>query len=211
MEKHLCPLCKGNSVFKYHHWGRDYFQCGNCFSLFMGKAFFSTQKRERERYLEHNNDVHDERYQRFVKPITSAVQNDFSSINTGLDFGGGTGPVITKVLTDKGFDIVDYDPFFNYRPELLEQQYDYIACCEVMEHFFDPYKEFMLLRKLLKPGGKLYCMTKLYRHSIYFKGWKYKDDDTHVFFYHRKALEFIRKEVGFISLSVHKQLIIFEG
>jgi SAM-dependent methyltransferase len=179
--------------------------------LFVEDNALPSQHEERERYLEHNNDVNDVRYQRFVKPITSAVQNDFSSSSAGLDFGGGTGPVITKILTDKGFNIEDYDPFFNYRPELLEKKYDYIACCEVMEHFFKPLEEFILLRKLLKPGGKLYCMTSLYRHGIYFKGWKYKDDPTHVFFYHRKALEYIQHEVGFTSLSVHKKLIIFEG
>lgn len=211
MENHLCPLCKGNSTFKYHYWERDYFQCKDCFSLFMGKTFYPSQKRERERYLEHNNDVHDVRYQNFVSPITAAVENDFSPKDSGLDFGGGTGPVITKVLTDKGYNIIDYDPFFNYRPELLDKTYDYIACCEVMEHFFDPLDEFRLLRKLLKPGGKLYCMTKLYRLNINFKGWKYKDDPTHVFFYHRKALETIREKAGFKSLSVHKKLIIFEG
>ena len=207
----MCPLCSSNSVYKYNFRNRDYYQCTNCFSLFMGGQFLPSNNVERERYLEHNNDVYDVRYQQFVKPITSAVQNDFSTNDSGLDFGGGTGPVITKVLTDKGFNIKDYDPFFNYRPELLDEAYDYIACCEVMEHFFDPLKEFRLLRKLLKRGGKLYCMTSLYRPSTDFKGWKYKDDPTHVFFYHRKALEFIREKAGFSSLVVQDKLIVFKG
>lgn len=211
MEKHFCPLCQGNSILKYKFRGNSYFECVNCFSLFLECSALPSNYEERERYLKHNNDVHDVRYQQFVEPITFAVQNDFSTNDKGLDFGGGTGPVITKMLTDKGFDIEDYDPYFNYRPELLYQQYDYIACCEVMEHFFYPSKEFMLLRKLLKPGGKLYCMTSLYDPSVNFKGWKYKDDSTHVFFYHRKALEFIGEAFGFSSLLVQNKLIIFEG
>ncbi|MDA3817128.1 MAG: hypothetical protein PF486_07110, partial [Prolixibacteraceae bacterium] len=102
----------------------------------MEKAFYPTQIRERERYIEHNNDVNDVRYQNFVSPITGAVQNDFSPVDSGLDFGGGTGPVITNFINDNGYNIIDYDPYFNDRPELLEKTYDYIACCEVMEHFF---------------------------------------------------------------------------
>ncbi|MDA3879287.1 MAG: class I SAM-dependent methyltransferase [Prolixibacteraceae bacterium] len=209
MAQPKCPLCKANSNQKYHYRKTDYYQCTNCQSLFVGREFLPSKNDERERYLQHNNDVNDINYQKFVSPISNTILNNYTPSDTGLDFGAGTGPVIAKILKDNNFNIKTYDPFFEFRPELLEEKYNYIVCCEVMEHFFNPDDEFALLRKLLKPGGKLYCMTTLYHDSIEFKSWKYKDDNTHVFLYHRKALDWIRETFDFVSVSVHEKLIIF--
>jgi len=38
---------------------------------------------------------------------------DFNTNHKGLDFGAGTGPVISKVLKDKGYCIAQYDIFFS--------------------------------------------------------------------------------------------------
>jgi SAM-dependent methyltransferase len=164
---------------------------------------------EKARYLHHQNDVNDLGYQQFSSPITSSVLRDFSSEHIGLDFGAGTGPVISKLLTDNKFNISLYDPFFHNHPELLEETYDYIVCCEVMEHFYSPAKEFALLKRLLKPGGKLYCMTELYHEGIDFKSWHYKSDPTHVFFYHQKSLEYIKEQFGFSAFSVEGRLVSY--
>lgn len=209
MKSTNCPLCQENATLKYSYRETDYYQCSHCKSLFVGSEYRPTWKEERARYLLHKNDVNDQGYQAFVSPISQMVLTDFTPKDTGLDFGAGTGPVIAKILSAHHFNIETYDPFFDNRPELLNNRYNYIVCCEVMEHFFDPHKEFSLLRKLLKPGGKLYCMTSLYHDQLEFKGWKYKDDPTHVFFYHRKALEWICSRLEFNSVSVHEKLIIF--
>lgn len=164
---------------------------------------------EKLRYEVHENNVEDKGYQNFVAPITSAVMKDFTQEDKGLDFGAGTGSAISKVLEDNGFNILKYDPYFHNYPQLLEQKYDYIACCEVMEHFYTPKNEFFLLHDLLKKNGKLYCMTHLYDDNIDFKAWYYKNDQTHVFFYHDKTIEWIRKEYGFTYVSINKRLITF--
>ena len=58
---------------------------------------FISAEAEKARYLTHNNDVEDERYQQFVSPITSAVMKQVQPLRTfGLDYGAGTGPVIAK-------------------------------------------------------------------------------------------------------------------
>jgi len=100
--------------------------------------------------MTHNNDVNDSGYHKFVSPIVNAVLNDFLPEHKGLDFGAGTGPVISKLLTDRNYQIKQYDPYFFNLPELLQKKYDYIVCCEVIEHFYDPDKEFQLLKSLLK-------------------------------------------------------------
>ncbi len=177
--------------------------------MFLEPELRPNPEEEKLRYLHHENDVNDLGYQKFSSPITSAVLRDFTPSDKGLDFGAGTGPVIAKLLTDKQFNISLYDPFFHPEAELLEQRYDYIVCCEVIEHFYSPSKEFALLKRLLKPGGKLYCMTDLYHEEVKFKSWYYKNDPTHVFFYHLQSLEHIKNKFEFSKLSIEGRLITY--
>ena len=134
---------------------------------------------------------------------------DFTQNAKGLDFGAGTGPVISKILKDNGFNIKLFDPFFHNYPFLLETKYNYIAACEVIEHFHHPKKEFALLKKLLLKNGKLYCQTNLYDESIDFHTWHYKSDNTHVFFYHNKTIHWIKDEFGFSEVVIKDRLITF--
>ena len=148
-------------------------------------------------------------YQKFVSPITSAILRDYSQNDKGLDFGAGTGPVVSKILNDNKYSINQYDPFFHNYPDLLEKKYNYIACCEVIEHLYHPKKEFLMLKNLLAQGGRLYIMTSLYDDSINFKTWNYKDDCTHVFIYQKETLLWIKEELGFSTLTIAGRLITF--
>lgn len=207
MMKIRCPLCSGNTDYFQTNITTEYFKCRTCRALFMNPEHYLNRHEEKERYLEHNNDVNDPRYQNFVSPIINCIRKNFTPENIGLDFGSGTGPVITKILKDHGYNISTYDPYFDNRPKLLEESYDYIACCEVMEHFHNPAEEFTLLRSMLNNNGKLICMTKLYDDSIDFTRWYYKDDPTHIFFYHAETLEWIKNRFKFSSLTIDKRLI----
>lgn len=168
---------------------------------------YPTWQEEKKVYETHNNDVHDIRYQNFVSPIVNAVKSSYNKNHKGLDFGAGTGPVITSLLEKEGYDIKLYDPFFHFYPENLCKKYDYIICCEVIEHFHNPYDEFRDLTNMLNAKGSLFCMTSLYDENIDFKNWNYKNDETHVFFYHKKALEWIKNEFGFSDLEIEGKLI----
>lgn len=188
---------------------QEFYHCKNCFGFFRPKHCYLSASEEKKRYELHNNDVNDERYQHFVSPITSAVLKECSPNDIGLDFGAGTGPVISKILTDNGYTISQYDPFFHNHPALLTKTYDYIVCCEVIEHFYDPHKEFGLLKRLLKPKGILYCMTHIYNPSIPFANWYYKKDPTHVFLYQKETFEWIKQRYDFSSISIDGRLIRF--
>jgi len=166
---------------------------------------------EMKRYLEHNNDINDIRYQNFVKPFIIAIINDFQKHHKGLDYGAGTGPVITKLLTDCSYNIKAYDPYFYDYPNYLKEKYDYIVCCEVIEHFYSPYYEFEKLKKMLKEKGKIYCKTELLRDNIDFEKWYYKNDLTHVFFYTEKSVHWIKKEFEFRDVIIDNRLIIFSN
>jgi len=212
---HTCPLCKTKADYfcSFGKKRRDYFKCKHCDAVFLHPNNYIDYNQEKERYETHNNDVTDKRYQNFVRPITEAVKQTFPLTANGLDYGCGTGPVASFVLESKGFKkITLYDPFFQPSEEHLTQRYDFIICCEVIEHFFSPKEEFLRLRNLLKPNGKLFCKTSILKtdcHETYFQDWWYKNDPTHVFFYTSKTLEYIRVQFGFKTLSIETDLITF--
>ena len=207
--KQNCPLCNNKSTLFYQQNDRIFFQCSTCNGLFLDQKLRLNSSKEILRYQLHNNDIEDIHYQKFVLPITTAIQKYFTKEDKGLDFGAGTGPVISKVLHDNKFQIAPYDPFFHKHPNLLKSTYNYIACCEVIEHFYNPKKEFSLLKKLLKPNGKLFCMTVLFDDTINFHDWYYKNDPTHVFIYHQKTIHWIKENIGFSKVTVDGRLISY--
>lgn len=204
-----CRLCRGETKLFFEKRNEKYYQCLRCFALFLNPANYLTKKEEKNRYLEHNNDVEDPGYQEFVEPIVSLVSQKFSQKSQGLDFGAGTGPVAARLLQQKGYAVQLYDPFFWNNPKALNRKYNFIICCEVIEHFHFPLKEFKLLKSLLKPGGSLICMTDLYSEEIDFKKWYYKDDPTHVFFYHQNTLTKIASLIKFSSMESKGRVVEF--
>lgn len=209
VNKNTCPLCSSQGSVFYDKKNLLYYQCNNCSGIFLDKKHWLNASDEKERYLEHNNNVEDKMYQKFVSPITLAILNEFTKYHSGLDFGAGTCPVISMVLRDKNYQIKEYDPFFHDFPELLKDSYDYIAICEVVEHFHNPYFEFGRLFKMLNKNGKIYCMTHLYDSTITFHNWYYMNDITHVFIYQKETMEWIKNEFGFSNLTIQGKHIIF--
>jgi len=208
--KKICPLCQTPSQFFYEDTQR-YHKCPKCHGIFVAEEQLPDEESEKERYELHDDDTEDAGYRKFVSPITSNILKDFSVTDKGLDFGAGTSQIITKVLQEAGYDIASYDPYFHNYPHLLEKKYDYIASCEVIEHFYQPKKEFALLRNMLKEGGKLYLMTDIYNESIDFASWYYKNDPTHVFLYTKETFEYISKEFGFSVEMIEKRLVVLRG
>jgi len=212
MKSHtICTLCGSQAKPFQVARERRYYQCSFCFSILLDPDDYISLQEEKERYEKHNNDVHDPRYQQFVSPIVESVLKCHTPNEQGLDYGAGTGPVISKLLRDQQYSIHTYDPFFDDNRERLNSTYDYIVCCEVVEHFHQPFREFQQLHQLLNPGGALYCMTQLYREDIDFQAWNYKDDETHVIFYHPRAVKWIAWQVGFVDPNFQDdKLVVFK-
>ena len=205
----LCSLCNSATrnfeVIKE----REYVQCINCKAILLSPESYLSPREEKSRYRLHNNDVNDPGYLSFVSPVIDKIRSDMPTDSTGLDFGCGTGPIIAAELEKTGYNIRLYDPYFQPNRTFLDQQYDFIICCEVMEHFQKPLEEFRLLRSLLKPGGKLYCKTAVWNDAINFNSWYYKDDLTHVIFYNRESLFWIRENLEFSSVDIYEELLVF--
>ena len=203
-----CPLCGSASKSFYIHGQREFLQCSLCLSVFLNPKDYLSEEAEEAHYKLHNNDPEDVRYQNFIRPIVDPILQDFKPHHKGLDFGSGTGSPIMKLLGDQSYDIVQYDLFFHNHPELLQQQYDYIACSETAEHFKQPYAEFKQLHSLLKPGGKLYIMTERFDPNREFGTWYYKTDPTHVFLYPIEAFEWIQQHFCFNTLVIENRVVV---
>lgn len=205
-----CPLCNSNSTVFCEKPKHLFYKCNVCEGIFRPAFTYLTPEDEKAHYELHNNDVNDVRYQNFVSPIVNAILQDFTPNDKGLDFGSGTGPVVSKMLRDQGFQMENYDLYFENKPELLTRKYDYISCCEVMEHFKQPLQEFQLLHSILLSNGKLYCKTEVFKNQKPFEDWYYKDDFTHVFIYQETTLHWIQKNLPFQKVLVYDKLIVFE-
>ena len=173
------------------------------------RQLFLSAKEEKERYLTHNNDVNDKNYQAFTSLITNEILTQFTPNHLGLDYGCGTGPVISSQLRKQDYNVNLYDPFFYPNKAYKNYTYDYIFSCEVFEHFYQPKKEISHLLSLLKPKGKLLIMTHLYHEQIDFSNWYYRNDPTHVFIYTKETMQFIAKEFQLKIEQVSERLTVF--
>lgn len=168
-----------------------YFVCHTCGAYVKDNKYYLTKEQEKARYKTHNNDLNDVGYQNFTAPITNAVLKNHKKEQLGLDYGCGTGPIISKQLKNNDFQVKLYDPFFKPNKEYIHYEYDYIFSCEVFEHFHHPKQEIEKLLQLLKPHGRLYIMTHIFNQQEDFKNWYYRNDPTHVFIYTEKTIEYI--------------------
>ena len=204
-----CPLCDSNASPLFIGPLGEYHRCEGCFGVFLLPQYHLTDEDEKRRYETHNNDVLDPGYQGFVQPLVDAVMDSFSREHKGLDFGCGEGPVISYLLKKEGYHVDLYDPYFHADGSIFEKRYDFIILSEVMEHFKQPAKEFKTLFSLLKPGGKIFCLTELLKDDIDFARWHYKNDETHVFFYHEMSIQYIARRFGDPTFEIDGRLIIF--
>lgn len=207
-----CLLCNNSQISIFYKDAlNQFYHCERCDGLSRNPDTFLNPTDEKARYLTHNNDVEDKGYQKFVEPLVKHVLRNFSPEDSiGLDYGAGTGPVISKLLVDKGYKINLYDPFFHPNTSVLNRTYDYIVCCEVIEHFFNPLEEFKKLKEFLNPNGLLICKTDLHYPGLNFAKWYYKNDPSHVFIYSKKTLAWIQKNLDFKSLEVNNRTLVFK-
>jgi len=210
MQKQYCSLCNSETKHFLTFRKKDYHKCSNCDAIFMLPEFFVSLETEKNRYELHSDGSDNPGYLSFIKPITDYVKNNFTTQDKGLDFGAGHSVVIADLLNRSSLNVKIFDPFFHNYQELLNDKYDYIIACEVVEHFHNPLKEFTLLYSMLNPNGKLIIMTDPLRETTIFSNWYYKNDETHVFFYSLKTFQFIKENFQFKELMINDRLIVLK-
>lgn len=205
----ICPLChhQGSSFYKdkEHH----FFLCNHCEGIFRNQNQFLNSPAEKRRYLNHRSDINDKGYYQFIKPIIEEVKKNLKTESLGLDFGCGHTPVLSRHLQKESYNMSEYDAIFFNDTSVLNRNYDFIVCCEVMEHFYKPHQMFQLLFDILMPGGLLICKTHPYTNSVDFTTWYYKNDPSHVFIYQHKTFQWIKENFLFENVKVDDRLITF--
>ena len=176
-----CPLCHGldSPVFhddniynsKRFNMGRIYYQCKQCELIFVDHSMLPNKDVEIKKYNEHTNNPQEIGYRNFLCHLLDPLSLRLTSGSEGLDFGSGPGPTISVIMKERGFNVCDYDPYFNNDATLLDKSYDFVTSTEVFEHFFNPKESLELVLSLIKKKGLLGVMTKLYNSSINFNDW----------------------------------------
>lgn len=192
-----CPLCGSREVRPFATLrAARYHRCGVCRLTFLDPPQRLDGDAERAHYGTHENSADDPRYRAFLNRLAAPLAERVPAGAEGLDFGSGPLPVLAMMMREQGFRMRAYDPFFLADDDALRQRYDFIACSETAEHFFDPAAEFARLDALLRPGGWLGVMTEMLSDDAAFTGWRYARDPTHVSFYRAETMRWIGERHG---------------
>jgi len=204
METLFCPLCRSQTVSEFlSDKRRDYLRCGACSLVFVPAVQHLSTVDEKKRYDLHQNATGDAGYRRFLSRLFLPLQQRLAPGSSGLDFGSGPAPTLSRMFEEAGHSMTLYDLYYEQVLAALDKQYDFITASEVAEHLRDPRKDLDGLWACLKRGGWLGIMTKFSPDRDVFSRWYYKDDPTHICF-------FSRETVAWLAAAWNAELIIPE-
>ena len=213
----LCPLCYSEQTSYFHtssksHGSRIYHKCANCCLIFVLPQFYLTESEEKDRYDTHDNNPNDEGYKKFLSIATNSLIPVLTDKSLkGLDFGCGPATALAQIMSENGFhSMSNYDLYFHNDQSVLDQQYDFVTCTEVVEHFYEPGKEWQLLDKLVTNGGWLCVMTGMNFEEKNFGTWWYIRDNTHVCFYQHQTMQWIASKYNWTVQFPHKNVALFQ-
>lgn len=206
-----CPLCLGarNSIF-FHDKRRDYRRCDDCLLVFVPSGQHLSLADEKAIYDLHENDPNDIDYRQFLSRLSIPLTERLDNNTCGIDYGCGPGPALAAMLNEQGFNMEVFDPIYANQTNLLNRQYDFITCTEVVEHFRNPHAEFERLFAMLSRNGWLGIMTKQVIDTQGFATWHYKNDPTHISFFSKQTFQWLAEKYQCRVEFLHKDVVIFQ-
>ncbi|PKP46530.1 MAG: class I SAM-dependent methyltransferase [Bacteroidetes bacterium HGW-Bacteroidetes-11] len=206
-----CPLCHNSKALQilagpdrrgYHH-------CVNCSLIFANPEHRFPPEKEKLRYEQHDNGIHNPGYVDYLNQIIVPALEYINSEMTGLDFGCGPAPTLHLMLDQRSIHCDVYDPYFF--PDLQTKTYDFIFATESFEHFNTPANDISRISELLKKDAFLFVMTQKWTTPELFRVWSYARDATHVSFFHDKTFDFISEKYGFELIeNAHPRIVILK-
>lgn len=205
-----CPLCLQPDSQPYAESPtRTYLRCAHCHLIFVPPHQHLDQRAEKAIYDQHQNNPNDADYRHFLNKLAAPLQKYLQPGMKGLDFGCGPGPTLSVMLTERGFDMAIFDPYYANAPEVLSGHYDFITATEVVEHLAQPGRVFTQLFELLPAIGVLGLMTSLVPEDRDFLTWHYQNDPTHIAFYARHSFLWLAEHYGREVEFVGNDVILF--
>ena len=207
-----CRLCSEPAPLHVEQcFKRDLFRCRHCDLTQVAPAQLPNATDEFERYNNHNNSLENDGYRAFLEQFIAPVLPRIDESHEGLDYGCGPGAPLTQLLTDQGYSCTAFDPFFHFDASVFSSRYDFILCCEVVEHFHRPANDFAILKQRLRPGGLLAIRTAVVTPDTDFTDWAYARDKTHVSFYSQKTLSWISRRFELKIVESGENYILYQN
>lgn len=191
-----CPMCcSRNTVFFTEDRNRAYFCCTDCHLVFVPSQWHLSARLEKQEYDKHENELHDPGYRRFLRRLAEPLLARLpTSPSAGLDFGCGPVPALAAMMEEHGFQMALYDKYYFPQLDYKQRRYQFITATEVVEHLASPGAELSALWQCLQPKGVLGIMTKRWLSKDRFSTWHYKNDLTHISFFHLNTFEWLASQ-----------------
>ncbi|MFN2349054.1 MAG: class I SAM-dependent methyltransferase [Thioalkalivibrio sp.] len=196
-----CTLCGAMAGTYAADRRRVFYGCDACGLIFADPGSHLDPTREKAVYDWHENDPADSRYRAFLSRLATPLLEHLRPGMEGLDFGSGPGPSLSLMFAEAGMGMAIYDPYYAPDTRVLDRQYDFVTCTEVVEHFNRPARDWPRLAGLVRPGGWLGVMTRMAVGREAFPAWHYKNDPTHVSFYSPTVFRWLARYLG---LRLHR-------
>jgi cyclopropane fatty-acyl-phospholipid synthase-like methyltransferase len=191
----------------------DYYRCQNCGFIYLNDACMVDKKREKAHYDKHENSFESLGYvEMFEKFIAKAIEPYFETIESALEFGCGSGPVLAELLKRRGLTVEQYDLYYFPKKVYEEKQYDLITSTEVFEHLQNPLSVLTTLVKSLNNNGYIILMTQFpSANDKEFLDWWYRRDITHISFFTPKSFEIMAEKVGLkVIKTIKPNIVVFQ-
>lgn len=188
-----CRLC--NSIMEpFTAGGLLYGDCPVCGYIQIDAGRLPGPRDEQARYELHHNSYDDRGYTGWIGSYLDRIIPVLPAGGTVLDFGSGPEPVPGRLLSERGFDVCLYDPYFAPATAWRNRSWQAIMLHEVAEHLAHPAAVLSELRPLLAPKGALCLRTRFAPDDrTDFEGWWYRMDSTHVGFFRERTIRWIAR------------------
>jgi 2-polyprenyl-3-methyl-5-hydroxy-6-metoxy-1,4-benzoquinol methylase len=208
-----CLICGNETVSVVDNQIKvTYSVCNTCHFIHKDKEYHVDKKEENRQYSLHNNSFESEGYVKIFVDLINDYIKPLGITKKVLEYGSGPGPVLKELLNRDGYDVYDFDPYFNNNLEYQDNMYELITSTEVVEHFNSPLNDFKHLSSLLETNGYLVIMTRFRTMEMpEFLKWGYRRDVTHVSFYTLKTFEVIAKKFNLKLVTTNNvNVIVFQ-
>lgn len=208
----VCRLCAGTTVLFYEAdrpFSAKYYHCPQCDLVQLDEKSILDGEEEAAQYNLHQNDKKEPGYVEFLGRCLDPTIKYLAPGMSGLDFGCGPYPMLAELMSERGFPMDHYDPYFYPDATKLKRSYDFVTATEVIEHFNEPAIAWKELTAKARKGGIISVMTSLRYERVDFPGWHYRRDATHVSFYSPATMEWIAKAFDLEVLEMPKNVAIY--
>lgn len=205
---HICGAKTRSIIDEQLHITYDV--CDSCDFISKSKGYQLDSISEEKIYDLHDNSFESKGYVAIFENLIANYIRPLNIKGNVLEFGSGPGPVLKELLSrEPGLEVYDFDPFYNNNEAYKSRKYNLITTTEVVEHFYEPMKEFKHLYDLLAQDGYLVVMTKFRTmDDASFLQWWYRRDGTHVSFYNMNTFNEISNRVGLTIASTNNENIV---